>query len=49
MAKQHLGIQIERNPDGEWLKIGDKLAGERDQPLSDEELVQVNQIEKQVG
>ena len=49
MARQHLGIQIERNPDGEWLKIGDKSAGEGDQPLSDEELVQVNQIEKQVG
>lgn len=48
MAQKHLGIQIERGVDGQWVKIGDKFAGEKDQPLSDRELIQVNQIEKQV-
>ena len=48
MAQQHLGIQINRGADGQWIKIGDKFTGEKDQPLSDQELVQVNQIEKQV-
>ena len=48
MVQQQLGFQVGKDPEGNWLKIGDKFTGERDAPLSDEERVQVDQITKQV-